>query len=1119
MSHRHPDRTKSMAAFDTRDSVPHPRPSDDGKTSEREGNGSAKSAPADTALGKKATVGAPPRPDDARMLPAARAGRLRRSRDRVSTSLRQRDPARYEILAEHGHGGLGRVYRAHDKELGRDVALKELIHPTYHSELRFIREARITAHLEHPGIVPVHEAGRWPDGTPFYSMKLVAGRPLSALLADAKTLEQRLAFLPHLIAVADAIAYAHDRRVIHRDLKPSNIIIGEFGETIVIDWGLAKDLAEAADDTRDHGPYRSSIVPDVTVTGSVLGTPAYMSPEQARGEQADPSSDVYSIGAILFQLCTASVPPTSASQADLSNGLRHVSEDLATIVLKSLSANQEDRYRDAAALASDLHAFDAGARIAARDYSLAAILGHWVRHHRRMTIAIVVPTIMAAALGSISVREILRQRDRASNAQREADAQRLAAEKQRDHAIDAQAALLLERDPTKARDLLRQRRALTADEALLPARADGAPRAEHVISLLPFKIWDAVADEELGTLAIAASDRKLRTINLATGRVEVVGDQLIEPPLLVKAGSHFMYTRNGRSGPELIRTGAGTHSIPLLGARQSTDNEAIATSDGLYLLGRNGELVLLSPKGDLQSVGRGFHSISGHRNGLLACTKSGLVTVIQDRITGSHGRCRYSDQRYPLATTSDGYVAQASPSTVVLYRNGTRSLLSIQEPNQFGMASSGLVVGIDDSRRTWYVAPTAVDREYGPSFKALPTALGANGNLAAWGDIEGVARVKDTTTGATWTFIGHSGTIGWIFVSERLRRVVTVGWSEVRVWRIPHFSIRPVAPLPCNAYTMASSNDGRRAAVTCSDGSVSLVDRDRKPSIRLLHRHENLAYGITWRDDEACSSSRDGKVICTDTVKGVTKVVQSHSHPIRWVHSAGSVLAYAVEDGGIWTHITGDQVPKLRYRHKAEPYRVAVNIAGDVASGALDGSVMLYERATGRVYSAAETHRDGVYQVHWLRDELITSSYDGTVRTWHKDLTQKHIANRERPIRDLEVLRSGWVANVGGMHLWLQDNQRHFGLDTGSIISDVAASTDGRFAVATAGSDLIVYDIKRHALAAIRLHDASAGLVHFVDRTTAFVFGSSGEISSVSVDALSFVPLVGEGEAYEEESK
>src|SRR5690349_11730543 len=156
------------------------------------------------------------------------------------------DPERYEQVCEHARGGLGRVVRAVDKRLGRTVAVKELLPRAGQSsaanEALFLREALITARLEHPGIVPVHEAGRWPTGEPFYTMKLVQGRPLDAVMRDRKTFPERLALLPVVIAVAEAVAYAHSRRVIHRDLKPANVIVGDFGETILIDWGLAKEL-------------------------------------------------------------------------------------------------------------------------------------------------------------------------------------------------------------------------------------------------------------------------------------------------------------------------------------------------------------------------------------------------------------------------------------------------------------------------------------------------------------------------------------------------------------------------------------------------------------------------------------------------------------------------------------------------------------------------------------------------------------------------------------------------------------------------------------------------------------------------------------------------------------
>ena len=152
--------------------------------------------------------------------------------------------AKGDVLAR---GGMGRITRARDRRLGRDVAIKEVLAPELRA--RFEREAMITARLQHPAIVPIYEAGSWPDGSAFYTMRLVTGGTLSDALAKATTLEARLALLPHVIALTEALAYAHSRRVVHRDLKPANVLVDEFGETVVIDWGLAKQL--------DHEPDRA----------------------------------------------------------------------------------------------------------------------------------------------------------------------------------------------------------------------------------------------------------------------------------------------------------------------------------------------------------------------------------------------------------------------------------------------------------------------------------------------------------------------------------------------------------------------------------------------------------------------------------------------------------------------------------------------------------------------------------------------------------------------------------------------------------------------------------------------------------------------------------------------
>src|SRR5512139_3996100 len=163
----------------------------------------------------------------------------------------------YVTEREIARGGMGKIVAAEDRRLHRRVALKSLLDPAGEQITRFQREALITARLQHPGIVPVYEAGRWPSGAPFFAMKMVSGRPLDRVIGEARTLRDRLALLPRIAAAADAIAYAHNQRVIHRDLKPANVLIGDFGETVVIDWGLAKDLDASDGLASEERPPRS----------------------------------------------------------------------------------------------------------------------------------------------------------------------------------------------------------------------------------------------------------------------------------------------------------------------------------------------------------------------------------------------------------------------------------------------------------------------------------------------------------------------------------------------------------------------------------------------------------------------------------------------------------------------------------------------------------------------------------------------------------------------------------------------------------------------------------------------------------------------------------------------
>ena len=351
----------------------------------------------------------------------------------------------YRILGLIGRGGMGEVYRAQDTRLEREVAIKILPRltsmPRGDGQLeadaredrdartlsRFEREALLTANVQHPAVVPIYERGELPDGRPFYAMKLVSGRSLREFIDERQTLADRMALLPNVIAVAEALAHAHWQRVVHRDVKPSNIIIGEFGETMMIDWGLAKKLTQ---DTEEVPLAKTHSGPERTSLGEIIGTPAYMSPEQAKGLPVDERGDVFALGASLYHVLTGHPPyegdtlsilpeVKEGHYAPLSEKEPHLPSELAAIVGKAMAPEPSQRYPTARELAEDLRRFQAGQLVLSHRYSARELISRWAKRHRTVLLATGVFLAVALVGGAIGLRRIVAERDRAN---REAEA-------------------------------------------------------------------------------------------------------------------------------------------------------------------------------------------------------------------------------------------------------------------------------------------------------------------------------------------------------------------------------------------------------------------------------------------------------------------------------------------------------------------------------------------------------------------------------------------------------------------------------------------------------------------------------------------------------------------------
>ncbi len=450
---------------------------------------------------------------------------------------------RYTLKDEIARGGMGRVVEATDTVLGRTVAVKEALSLDPEMLRRFSRETRITARLEHPSIVPVHDAGVSATGQPFYVMRKVGGRPLDELVARADKLAQRLALVPHVVAAAQAVAHAHARGIVHRDIKPANILAGNLGETVVIDWGLAKAIGEPDESGTPVARVIDSERSIKTRADTVFGTPGFIAPEQLRGKPADERSDVYALGATLYHLLARQPPHHARAPEDMMEAavdgppvplaelVDGVPPELATIVDKALAHEAARRYRNAGALAEDLQRFLTGQLVASHHYTPREKLARFVKKHRTSVGVAAGAALVLAVIAGVLVQQIRDERDRADEQARAALHEKHVAEQQREEVFEKSRQLVLTNaryqavsDPTRAVAMVKQ---LADTSQWRAARDVGAAASVHGVafslSASPRTLSRELSQD--GQRALAAGDDGLvRIYDLARREIQIVAD-------------------------------------------------------------------------------------------------------------------------------------------------------------------------------------------------------------------------------------------------------------------------------------------------------------------------------------------------------------------------------------------------------------------------------------------------------------------------------------------------------------------------------------------------------------------------------------------------------------------
>jgi WD40 repeat protein/tRNA A-37 threonylcarbamoyl transferase component Bud32 len=964
------------------------------------------------------------------------------------------DPGRFARGAVLARGGMGRITRARDRRLGREVALKEVLAPELRA--RFEREAMITARLQHPAIVPIYEAGSWPDGSAFYTMRLVTGGTLGDAIERAPTLEQRLALLPHVIALTEALAYAHSRRVVHRDLKPANVLVDEFGETVVIDWGLAKELDRDGPDGAASGVALES--PELTRAGAVVGTPCYLAPEQAAGEPVDERADVYSLGAILYHLLVGHPPYWDSVERSADRLIAaalqqlptpidriapRVPADLRAIAERAMARDKTARFPTAKDMAEELRRFETGQLLRSREYRLRELLVRWIRQHRAAVMVGAIAVGVLAIGGAVSVRQIVARERETRRALAEAQLER-----GRQLVVDggsAQGAAYLAAALTELPD----------DPVALRLAAIALRDVDRRLG--SFAGTAAAFRRDGGELAIGQADGTIQEID-PTGEAprpagRSVGDLTprdraspIDPVTRGDPGSPprgtlppvggpiaaLAYSDDGARLAVAARTGAYLRDARTGAAARITDKEAFevlpvpgdrfafTTKDAVILVGIDGKQLAAAPA-------RGPHGLALSRDGAqLAAVVDGGAIAWRTADLEEIERAPAKHPWWFAATVDRGHLITAGMDGVRRWPAG----------DVLRTDPSGSLAWIDD--HTLLVNCSIVDLAAGAArplgVNQIQNSVIIDATHALTGGFDRTLRIWDLERPARpVTVLEAADAAAVLRVDPTGRRAVSRGSgpdARFELWNVANVDA-PIRTASVGAWTQYVVSDHRdRVAIQLEDSVVlmtaTLEPIQRLDGIMVAFRpgHDELL--IATASALAVYSSRNGTQLST---------ISCPDHgDIAWIgaySTDGAAMVISCErslwvrdrDGDAWRAVT-------RSDHSLELLRLALDDRGHLFIGHADGALAIWDvsapapgasQASGKLLATQRLHAATIHTMQIRGNTLFSFSADQSLRQWAIPSGEL----RERAYMRFDnaaVSPSGaWVAMVNGsanVSLW-----------------------------------------------------------------------------------------------------